>query len=74
VQDGVTGLIVPAGAPAALAQALAALVADPQRRSAMGRAGLEVARRDHDMARNNRSILALMGDLTDARQFARNAS
>jgi glycosyltransferase involved in cell wall biosynthesis len=70
VSDGKTGLLVPPGAPGRLAQALAALVADPRRRAAMGAAGLEVARRDHDMARNNRSILALMTDLTQARQFA----
>jgi hypothetical protein len=36
----------------------------------MGRAGLEVARRDHDMARNNGSILALMSDLTRAHGLA----
>lgn len=70
VHAGVTGLVVPPRAPAVLAQALAALVDDPQRRAAMGRAGLEVARRDHDMSRNNRSILALMGDLTETRQLA----
>jgi hypothetical protein len=36
----------------------------------MGAAGLEKARRDHDMARNNRSILTLMSDLAEARSFA----
>jgi hypothetical protein len=40
----------------------------------MGRAGLDVARRDHDMARNNRSILALMADLTRAQGFAVSAT
>jgi glycosyltransferase involved in cell wall biosynthesis len=70
VRDGETGLLVPPESPARLAQALAALVADPQRRATMGRAGLEVARRDHDMARNNRSILALMGEVSRARDLA----
>lgn len=70
VCDGETGLLVPPESPARVAQALAALVADPQKRLAMGRAGLDVARRDHDMARNGRSILALMGELTKAQGFA----
>jgi glycosyltransferase involved in cell wall biosynthesis len=70
VADGETGLLVSPGSPARIAQALGALVADPRRREAMGRAGLEVARRDHDMARNNGSILALMSDLTTAHGLA----
>jgi len=40
----------------------------------MGSAGREVARRDHDMVRNNRSILALMGELTRAHGFAMSAT
>jgi starch synthase len=39
VADGVTGLLAPAGDPAALAAALNALVPDPGRAAAMGRAG-----------------------------------
>jgi glycosyltransferase involved in cell wall biosynthesis len=74
VRNGETGLLVPPQSPVRLARALAALVADPQRRAAMGRAGLDVARRDHDMARNNRSILALMADLTRAQGFAVSAT
>lgn len=70
VRNGETGLTVPPASPARLAEALAALVADPRRRAAMGRAGIEVARRDHDMRRNNRSILALMGDLSEAHGYA----
>jgi glycosyltransferase involved in cell wall biosynthesis len=41
VVDGLTGLLVPAHAPAALADALAALAADPERRKSMGRAAGE---------------------------------
>jgi glycosyltransferase involved in cell wall biosynthesis len=41
VERGRTGLLVPPRAPAALAEALAQLAADPDRRAAMGRAGRE---------------------------------
>lgn len=46
VQHGVTGLLVPPKDPQALAEALASLRADPDRAGAMGRAGLERARRE----------------------------
>jgi starch synthase len=39
VADGLTGLLVPPGAPAALAVALNTLIADPARAAAMGQAG-----------------------------------
>jgi glycosyltransferase involved in cell wall biosynthesis len=39
VEDGATGVLVPPGDPAALAQALAALIADPLLRAALGAAG-----------------------------------
>jgi alpha-maltose-1-phosphate synthase len=39
VQEGVTGFVVPPGDPPALAQALQAALADPQRLAAMGQAG-----------------------------------
>ncbi len=39
VSDGVTGLLVPPGDPGALAGALGALIADPARAAALGRAG-----------------------------------
>jgi glycosyltransferase involved in cell wall biosynthesis len=38
VEDGVTGLLVPAGDPAALAQAIETLLADPERAAALGAA------------------------------------
>lgn len=39
VEDGVTGLLVPPGDPGALAEAIVALLADPERRRHMGEAG-----------------------------------
>jgi glycosyltransferase involved in cell wall biosynthesis len=44
VVDGDTGLLVPAGDSQSLGRAIAALIADPQRRKTMGRAGRERAR------------------------------
>jgi phosphatidylinositol alpha-1,6-mannosyltransferase len=41
VQDGVTGLVVDPESPAAIADALASLLADPARAERMGRAGAE---------------------------------
>lgn len=43
VQDGVSGLVVPAGDAEALADAIIALAADPERAVAMGQAGRERA-------------------------------
>jgi glycosyltransferase involved in cell wall biosynthesis len=43
VRDGETGLLVPAGDPAPLAAALAGLLANPERRSALGLAGRRAA-------------------------------
>jgi glycosyltransferase involved in cell wall biosynthesis len=43
VQDGVNGLLVPVRDPEALANAIAALATDPERRRAMGRAAREKA-------------------------------
>ena len=45
VADGVTGILVPPRDPAALADALSALLADPERRDALGRAGIRRVRR-----------------------------
>lgn len=41
IEDGVTGVLVAPESPAALAQALGALIADPARRAALGAAGRE---------------------------------
>jgi glycosyltransferase involved in cell wall biosynthesis len=61
VADGETGLLVPSEAPAALADALAALLADADRRRAMGRAArarVEAAfLTDHTVSRFERAVL-----------------
>lgn len=44
IEDGATGVLVPAGDPPALAAAVAALVRDPGRRQALGAAGRERVR------------------------------
>lgn len=49
VEHGVHGLLVPPGSPQALADALAALAADPARRLALGRAARERAVRELGM-------------------------
>jgi glycosyltransferase involved in cell wall biosynthesis len=46
VEEGVTGLLVEPQDPAGLAAAIATLLADPQRRAEMGRAGRERRRRE----------------------------
>jgi glycosyltransferase involved in cell wall biosynthesis len=70
VRPGENGLLVPPGSPAELVKALRALASDPARREAMGHAGLEMARRDHDMLANNRKILAFMSWVAESRRAA----
>lgn len=70
VGDGSTGLLVAPGAPSQLARAIATLVDDQPRREAMGNAGLHAARRDHDMVRNNSSILSFMSELSATHSLA----
>lgn len=49
VEPGETGLLVPPGDPAAMAQAIVALLGDPARREAMGQRAAAVARRRFDV-------------------------
>lgn len=51
VENGVTGLVVPRGDATALAQAIGSLLADPERRRAMGQAGRARALRLFDWDR-----------------------
>jgi len=59
VRPGETGLLVPAGDIAALAEAIAALVGDPARRRQMGRAGRALVEREFGEAEVARQTLAL---------------
>ncbi len=57
VEDGVTGLLVPPADPAALGAAMAALVADPARAEAMGRAGRAMVSALYDPASHLKAML-----------------
>ncbi len=48
VEDGVTGIVIPAKDASALARALLSLLADPVKRAEMGKAGREKALREFD--------------------------
>ena len=55
-----TGLLVPPAAPRELAAALRLLAARPEMRVRMGKRGLQVARREHDAARNVGNLIELV--------------
>jgi glycosyltransferase involved in cell wall biosynthesis len=55
-----TGLLTPPSDPAALATAIAALIADPQRRAVMGEAGAALVRRDFPAAQGFDRIADLL--------------
>ena len=59
IQDGVTGLLVAPNAPQALADAIAALAADPVRRAAMAAAGEARVRSAFDCDRGLAQLIAL---------------
>lgn len=66
VRDGTTGVLVPAADPVALAQALRALLEDPRRAAALGRAGRERVERectwDHAVAKLRDVYARLLAD------------
>jgi glycosyltransferase involved in cell wall biosynthesis len=63
VEHGVSGWIVPAGSPEALARAMrAALEAPPARLEEMGRAGAARARERHDVRREARKLADLFAE------------
>jgi glycosyltransferase involved in cell wall biosynthesis len=66
VLEGRTGLLVPPGDHAALADALRSLIDDPARREQMGSAAREHATRTFDLDRMVRSYESLYRDLLDS--------
>jgi type III pantothenate kinase len=68
VLDGVTGVQVAPRDPERLAEALGALLADPERRAAYGRAGVERARRFYDWQRIGGATLAVYRKLVPRAQ------
>jgi glycosyltransferase involved in cell wall biosynthesis len=70
VVDGVTGVHVPPRRPDRIAAAVRALLADPARREALGRAGAGRARRRYGWNRIARSTLAVYDELAARRPAA----
>ncbi len=68
VVDGVTGLHVPPRDPERLADALAPLLADPDRRARLGRAGVERARRLYDWDRVGAATLDVYARIAEPRR------
>ena len=68
VDDGVNGLLVPVRAPARLADAIAHVATDSQRRAAMGRASREKALKEFDDRRCIDITLAVYDDLLRRRR------
>lgn len=67
VDDGVSGFLVPERDVDALADRIRALLDDPTRRAAMGRAGRRTVRRDYDRDVLNRELVELYTRSLDAR-------
>lgn len=65
IRDGVTGYLVPPGAPAALARRLLDVLASAPRRRRMGERGRRAVEREFGLDQMRRSYDALYEDLTD---------
>jgi D-inositol-3-phosphate glycosyltransferase len=77
VEDGVTGLHVPPGDPAALAAAARRLLADDRLRAAMGRAGVRRVARDYTwerVAAETDAVYERLGRLVPAGRLDRGAA
>jgi glycosyltransferase involved in cell wall biosynthesis len=64
VVDGVNGYLVRERDPAALAERLTALLADPALGQRLGTAGREMAKRQYELHAQTRKLESLYGDLT----------
>jgi glycosyltransferase involved in cell wall biosynthesis len=73
VADGETGMLVPPRDPTAMADALVALLADPARRTAMGRAGRARAEAVFDIRRHVQAMEALFDEVLAAHAGRRGA-
>ncbi len=62
IDDEVSGVLVPPGAPAALAAALARLIREPGRRETLGAAGERRVRQDFAMAPGIARLAALFAE------------
>jgi glycosyltransferase involved in cell wall biosynthesis len=71
VRDGETGMLVPPRDPDALAEALLALLAEPARRTAMGRAGRARVDAVFDIRHHVGAMEALFEEILAARQRLR---
>jgi glycosyltransferase involved in cell wall biosynthesis len=67
VRDGSTGLLTPIGDETAFADAVAALLADPERRRAMGREAARVAATEHGFAAASHTLDTLIRSLARPR-------
>jgi glycosyltransferase involved in cell wall biosynthesis len=61
VEQGVSGLLVPPGSHAALAEAISALAADPERRAVMGAAGRAKVAAEFDVRHEAARLAQLFG-------------
>ena len=63
VQHGVTGQVVPAKAPAAMAKAIRAMLSDPAQLAEMGQAGRQRVEEEFTYQRMNERVMAVYQDL-----------
>jgi glycosyltransferase involved in cell wall biosynthesis len=68
VQDGETGLLVEAGSPSAMADAVEALMADPARAARIARAGQVRSQAEYSLERYSAQLARVLEDLADGRR------
>ena len=69
VLDGVTGVLVPARDPAALAEAISALLQDPDQRHRLGQAGVERVEQSFSVEHMVRQTQALYDRMLTMKQI-----
>jgi hypothetical protein len=68
VQDGETGLLVEPGSPTAMADAVEALMADPERAARIARAGQVRSHQEYSLDRYTAEIASVLENLADRRR------